>query len=73
LVTFTAKGRELLEHVQPVWDAILLSMEEVMNEEPASKELLAAITALENAFQSAGLSGRIHKNLVNSLKLSAHE
>jgi len=73
LVTFTPKGRELLERVRPVWDAILLSMKEMMNDEPQSKQLLAAITALETAFQSTALSERIDKHLVNSLKLSDHE
>jgi len=73
LVTFTPKGRELLERVQPVWEAILLSMNEVMTNEPQIKQLLATMTALERAFQSTSLSDRIHQNLANSLKLSDHE
>jgi len=73
LVTFTTKGRELLTRVQPVWDAILLSMNEVMNNEPECKKLLSAITALETAFQETNLAERIDKHLVNSLKLSDHE
>jgi hypothetical protein len=35
--------------------------------------LLAAITALEKAFQTTPLSERIDRHLVNSLKLSDHE
>lgn len=73
LVTFTPKGRELLTRVQPVWDAILLSMQEVLNDEPQTRQLLAAITSLEKAFQATPLSERIERHLVNSLKLSNHE
>jgi DNA-binding MarR family transcriptional regulator len=73
LVTFTAKGRELLTRVQPVWDAILLSMQEVLSDEPQTRQLLAAITSLEKAFQTTPLSERIDRHLVNTLKLTDHE
>jgi DNA-binding MarR family transcriptional regulator len=73
LITFTAKGREVLEQVQPVWDAITLSMDEVMNNEPETKQLMAAITALETAFQSTALSERIERHLSNSLNHAHYE
>jgi len=73
LVAFTEKGRELLDRVLPVWDAILLSMEEMTESQPDCKPLLPAITALETAFQNTGLADRIEEKLANSLKLTAHE
>jgi DNA-binding MarR family transcriptional regulator len=73
LVTFTTKGRELLTQVQPVWDAILLSMEEIVNSQPGCEQLLPAITTLEAAFQSEKLAERINANLADHLKLSGHE
>jgi len=73
LVTFTKKGRELLTQVQPVWDAILLSMEEIVNNQTQCGQLLPAITALEAAFQCEKLAERIHTHLADNLKISGHE
>jgi DNA-binding MarR family transcriptional regulator len=73
LVTFTPKGQELLIKVQPVWDAILLSMDEMVATQPGCEQLLTSIAALETAFQSCRLSERINEHLVNDLKLSDHE
>ena len=73
LVTFTDKGRELLTQVQPVWDAILLSMEEIGMSNPVCDQLLPAITALETAFQSEKLAERIQAHLADNLKPSGHE
>jgi DNA-binding MarR family transcriptional regulator len=73
LVTLTEKGRELLMNVQPVWDAILSSMDEMVNNQPGCEQLLPSITALETALLADRLADRINEHLVNELKLSGHE
>src|ERR1035437_3052788 len=52
LVQLTDSGRALLAQILPVWNAILLAMDEVHANEPACLELLPSISALENAFRS---------------------
>ena len=59
LVQLTESGRALLAQILPMWDAILLAMEEIINAEPACKELLSSIGALEQAFKSTNLAEKI--------------
>ena len=73
LVQLTDTGRELLASILPVWDAILLAMDEVIADEPACRELLPAISALESAFRSANLADRISSKLTHELNPAAHE
>jgi DNA-binding MarR family transcriptional regulator len=73
LVQLTDSGRELLAQILPIWDAILLAMDEVVVDEPASREVLPSITALENAFKSATLADRISSKLIVELKPAANE
>ena len=73
LVQLTESGRELLETILPIWDAILLAMEELVKEEPECMELLPAISAFENAFKSVTLADRIGSKLTVELKTTANE
>jgi DNA-binding MarR family transcriptional regulator len=73
LVQLTTEGRELLSKILPVWDAILLAMEDLMEEAPGCRELLPAISSLENAFKQKGLADRIGNKLIVELKTAPHE
>jgi len=73
LVQLTESGRELLAKIIPVWDAILLGMEELMAEEQRCAELLPAISALENAFKLMSLADRINSKLTVELNNRLNE
>jgi DNA-binding MarR family transcriptional regulator len=73
LVQLTESGRELLDTILPVWDAILLAMEELFKDEPECRELLPAIGALENAFKAVNLADRIGSKLTVESKTTANE
>jgi DNA-binding MarR family transcriptional regulator len=73
LVQLTDSGRELLTQILPIWDAILLAMDDILANDEACKELLPSISALENAFRSANLADRISDKLNVELKAEAHE
>jgi DNA-binding MarR family transcriptional regulator len=73
LVQLTDSGRELLAQILPIWDAILLAMDEVQANEPDCLELLTSISALENALRSVNLSDRINNKMTLELKPAAHE
>ena len=72
LVQLTNSGRELLAKILPMWDAILLAMDDLVINEPACQELLPAISALESAFRSANLADRISSKLTHALKPAAN-
>src|ERR1700761_203664 len=55
LVQLTKSGKELLEQILPVWNAILQAMDDLVIEEHGCQELLPAIGSLENAFKSRPL------------------
>ncbi len=73
LVQLTERGRELLARILPVWDAVLLAMDELLVENPGCKELLPAIAVLENAFKSVNLADRISEKMAVELKPAANE
>jgi DNA-binding MarR family transcriptional regulator len=73
LVQLTDKGRQLLEQILPVWDAILLAMDELLADEPGCRELLPAISSIESAFRSANLADRISSKLSVELKPVTNE
>jgi DNA-binding MarR family transcriptional regulator len=68
LVQLTEQGQKLLEQILPVWNAVTLAMEKLVESEPGCRDILPAITALENTFRSADLAGLIHENLTANLK-----
>jgi DNA-binding MarR family transcriptional regulator len=63
LVQLTKTGRVLLEQIMPVWDALKLTMEELVHSDPESEHLLAALTAVEKSFRAASLSEKIGDKL----------
>jgi DNA-binding MarR family transcriptional regulator len=73
LVTLTADGRELLKQVMPVWDAISLSMAELVAEDKTAQQLLPAINALENVFRQTKLADNIVEKLNTNLKPAGND
>jgi DNA-binding MarR family transcriptional regulator len=73
LVQLTESGQLLLTQVMPVWDAINLSMQQLVNGEPGCPGILPAITSLENTFRSANLADRITEKLAATIKTEAYE
>lgn len=59
LVELTRKGTALLDQVLPVWKAIGQAMEELVQEDPQSKKILEAISAVERSVADDPLSARI--------------
>jgi len=72
LVQLTESGRELLEQIIPVWDALQSAADELLKQEPGCRELLTAISSLENAFKTANLADRISGKLTNKIEPAAH-
>jgi DNA-binding MarR family transcriptional regulator len=72
LVQLTESGKQLLEQILPVWNAILSAMDDLLLEEPRCVELLPTISSLETAFKSTNLSERISNKLHTELKSAAN-
>lgn len=62
LVMLSKKGEELLQQVQPVWNAITLAMTDLT---ASQQQLLDAITKVEKAVQQEPLSTRIISSMKN--------
>ena len=73
LVQFTESGKELLQQVLPMWDAVSMAMEQLINGKPGCPDILPAITALENTFRSANLADMINEKMAVKLKTEAYE
>jgi DNA-binding MarR family transcriptional regulator len=71
LVQLTRAGHVLLDRILPVWDALSLTMEEMISSEAECQHLLPAISALENKFRAVSLSDKIGEKL-STLKSEAH-
>jgi DNA-binding MarR family transcriptional regulator len=71
LVQLTNAGHALLERILPVWDALSMTMEELISSEIECQHLLPAISALENTFRSVTLSEKIAEKL-STLNAQAH-
>ncbi len=71
LVELTQAGHQLLKQVLPVWQALSITMEEIITTEPECLHLLPAITALENTFKAVNLSEKIGEKLT-TLKLKEY-
>ncbi|HWV69800.1 MarR family winged helix-turn-helix transcriptional regulator [Chitinophaga sp.] len=63
LVAFSKKGEELLQQIQPVWEAITTAMEALVTENKQSQQLLTAIAQIEQSVQQKPLSERIRQQL----------
>jgi DNA-binding MarR family transcriptional regulator len=68
LVQLTDTGKQLLAQVMPMWTAVSHAMEELVANEPGCKELLPAITSLENTFKQANLANMIGNKLKTEVK-----
>ncbi len=64
VITFTGKGAELLQKIEPVWTALLLAMQELANEDSESKSILNALTAIENNLQKEDVFERVEKKII---------
>lgn len=62
-VQLTKAGHALLEQILPVWEALRLTMEELVASDPESAHILPAISGLEKSFRAASLSGKIGAKL----------
>jgi DNA-binding MarR family transcriptional regulator len=71
LVQLTKAGHALLEKILPVWEALSLTMEELVTTDSECQHLLPAISALENTFRTISLSGKISEKLA-TLKPAKH-
>lgn len=65
LVMLTPEGEELLQQVQPVWEAITVAMKELTEENKQSRQLLEAVLQVESAVQATPLSERIRASMKN--------
>ncbi|MEZ2442554.1 MarR family winged helix-turn-helix transcriptional regulator [Chitinophaga sp. RCC_12] len=63
LVAFSKKGEDLLQQIQPVWEAITGAMEALATENKQSQHILAAIAQIEQSVQQKSLSERIRQQL----------
>ena len=72
LVQLTKAGRALLEQILPVWEALRLTMDELVSGDKECMHLLPAISAIENTFRSVNLSDKIGERLLNQ-KMVRHE
>ncbi|SFW50519.1 MarR family winged helix-turn-helix transcriptional regulator [Chitinophaga sancti] len=61
LVMLSKKGEEMLQQIQPIWVAISQAMTELADENKMSRQVLEAVTAVENSVEAAALSTRILK------------
>ncbi|MGN6395306.1 MAG: MarR family winged helix-turn-helix transcriptional regulator [Mucilaginibacter sp.] len=73
LVQLTGNGRALLAQIMPVWDAILVAMDDMVNDEPACKQLIPGICALEKVFKNISLADKISDKLNVEIKAEADE
>ncbi len=73
LVQLTENGRALLDQILPIWDAILLAMNDIAETDAGCGELLPAISALENAFKTESLADRIGAQLNAEINATANE
>ncbi len=62
-VTFTAKGKKLLQKLLPVWDALEKAMDELAGSSPDGKKILNALSGIENGLQEKTLFERIETHV----------
>jgi DNA-binding MarR family transcriptional regulator len=63
VVTFTAKGKKLQQQIVPVWNAIKLAMEALVQEGQHSKTILTAIAEIEQGLQRESVFDRVQHHL----------
>jgi DNA-binding MarR family transcriptional regulator len=73
LVQLTGSGRELLAQILPVWDAVKIAVEEVVEQETDSRQLLLTITSLENTFRNISIADKIGDQLAINQKTEVYD
>ncbi|BAV06282.1 DNA-binding transcriptional regulator, MarR family [Filimonas lacunae] len=63
VVSFTPKGKKILDQVLPVWTALQTAMEQLVAEGPNSAHMLQAISEMEAGLAREPLLSRIENNL----------
>ena len=63
LVRLSTAGKDLLQQIQSIWEAISKGMQELEANDPQIAGLLEGITAMEGTFQRQSLSDRIRSHL----------
>jgi DNA-binding MarR family transcriptional regulator len=63
LVTFSPAGLALLEKLEPVWEAIAQTMDELSKQHPSSASLLKGLSILEKNLENSPLEQRIQEHL----------
>jgi DNA-binding MarR family transcriptional regulator len=62
-ITFTVKGKKLLQKIKPVWKALEEAMTELVEESTSSKKILKALTAIETGLENKIFFERIEAHL----------
>ncbi|GAO45669.1 MarR family winged helix-turn-helix transcriptional regulator [Flavihumibacter petaseus] len=62
-VALTAKGQRLLVQIKPIWTAVKAAMNELLEESPNSRLLMAAIQETEAGLARESIFQRIEKHL----------
>jgi DNA-binding MarR family transcriptional regulator len=62
-VTFTAKGKKLLQQLLPVWEALELAMDELAASSANSKKILQALSAIEKGLEEKTLLERMEAHV----------
>jgi DNA-binding MarR family transcriptional regulator len=65
VITLTAKGKKLLEQIQPVWRALETAMADLAASGKESAKILQALTQIEKALAQESLVNRITQALPN--------
>jgi len=65
VITLTAKGKKLLEQIQPVWRALETAMAGLAASGKESAKILQALTQIEKALEQESLVNRITQALPN--------
>jgi len=73
LVQLTDNGKALLARILPVWEAVSQAMEQLVSTDAGCRELLPAITSLENTFKDINLASRISEKLSATIKNEVYE
>lgn len=63
VIVLSEAGKELLEQVTPVWNALTAAMQSMMEEKKNSKHILKAIGEIENLLDAQPLFERVQKQL----------
>jgi DNA-binding MarR family transcriptional regulator len=66
LITFSEKGRKLMDTLTPIWKTIRREMEILMAERDNSAYLLVALDELEESFEKTSVYDRVMNALKNS-------